>query len=379
ASIASQRVSPRSPAPALRRLLLLLLLLALLLLVRGSRGGAERGEERREGKAEEKEDDEEEGARRATIGLLAHGWNDVREWRAGLVKGVEYVKIDFSWMPPARCKLQVGPHWQYNPHGCFGLVHSLTWLSRQLNTSDDVIAFLRDPANRVLLTYPRPRLYIQLCPKNRPILCTTNHTRAAVSSHVTSHDMPRGDAAAEKAIRMHHVVPRGSSARVLRVMARATASSSKNNTTNAGASGASGIGASETGESGAGTSVASGARQGGDGIRWGDEGVRQWMRLFDDFFLRASTSLQELRLNVEFFLNDMGGKCVAQRWRPWVIAWDDNDLTSHPATTNDPSDASDRFQVLNHDATFTWWAAAAQQQFMKFKDSAYALVLYEPQ
>ncbi|CAI5480962.1 unnamed protein product [Closterium sp. Yama58-4] len=100
---------------------------------------------------------------------------------------------------------------------------------------------------------------------------------------------------------------------------------------------------------------------------------------YASYLLRANAALHDLRLNAKFFLNDMGGKCVAQRWRPWVIAWDDNDLTSRPATTNDPHDASDRFQVLNHDATFTWWAAAAEQQFMKFKDSPYALVLYEPQ
>ncbi|CAI5534625.1 unnamed protein product [Closterium sp. Naga37s-1] len=451
ASRAVQRVSPRSPAPA-RRLLLLLLLVALLLLVRGSRGGAGRGEERREGKAEEKEDDEEEEARRATIGLLAHGWNDVREWRAGLVKGVEYVKIDFSWMPPARCKLQVRPPSQMRPaggtrgEGRGRKGDSSPVLLPALSLPSPPTSILAPPTFRTLIASsllspfspyrtpfspyrtpfspyrtpfspyltPSPSLHpffsppssafacitggaamavqstwllrigalADLCPKNRPLLCTTNHTRAAMSAHVASHDMPRGDVAEEKAIRMHHVVPRGSSSRVLRVMARGTDLSSKNSTTNAGASGASGTGVSETGasETGAsGASAASGARRGGDGIRWGDEAVRQWMRLFDDFFLRANAALHELHLSVEFFLNDMGGKCVAQRWRPWVIAWDDNDLTSRPATTNDPRDASDRFQVLNHDATFTWWAAAAQQQFMKFKDSPYALVLYEPQ
>lgn len=107
----------------------------------------------------------------------SHGRDDLREWRAAIFKGAQYLKIDFNFITDAElCRQQQELPVGYNfTMGCFLLVHSFDnitiWgdAAHTFNTTYNIVDWLSDDANLdVILLRP---LVFQVCLKGKPNLC----------------------------------------------------------------------------------------------------------------------------------------------------------------------------------------------------------------
>lgn len=107
----------------------------------------------------------------------SHGRDDIREWRAAIIKGAQYIKIDFNFITdPDLCRQQTQFPTTYNfSMGCFLLVHSFrnttVWgtPANTFNTTLDIAAWLLDDSNLDVMML-RP-LVFQCCFKGKPNLC----------------------------------------------------------------------------------------------------------------------------------------------------------------------------------------------------------------
>ena len=118
----------------------------------------------------------------------------------------------------------------------------------------------------------------------------------------------------------------------------------------------------------------------------------EWVRLVDDFFVKANEILFNYSLNVEFVLDSgVPAKCHADRWRPWVSTstWTEDALFSNNVTLG-----YDRYQVLNPNAAASQskrrklsgapcgdFASCAELEFGKFANettSYHSYQVYEP-
>ncbi|CEM31482.1 unnamed protein product [Vitrella brassicaformis CCMP3155] len=104
----------------------------------------------------------------AVVWWEAHGRNDLREWKAGLLKGNDYVKIDLYFSrDDSFCGSQSRVRTR-GPHGaCMVLEHTPVKQVTDYNTTDDLVDLLQSEEYRNLLTAPTKRC-IQLCLKQKP-------------------------------------------------------------------------------------------------------------------------------------------------------------------------------------------------------------------
>jgi hypothetical protein len=110
---------------------------------------------------------------RRSLYFESHGRDDLREFRAVLLKGARYVKIDIHWLnSTAECALQRRVSPPFPAGGCLVLMHSDKPVTREWNSTDDLVAEIAAPRNRDLLARPgfggnghSAPLVIQLCLK----------------------------------------------------------------------------------------------------------------------------------------------------------------------------------------------------------------------
>lgn len=112
---------------------------------------------------------------RRTVFFESHGRDDVREWASSMMKGAQYIKIDFNYQTPSsgNCLTQERVDNKTIADGCILLIHSFFATNRNYNTTGDVILFLRNPAMRPLIGMEfrdttAPRRYFQMCLKGKP-------------------------------------------------------------------------------------------------------------------------------------------------------------------------------------------------------------------
>lgn len=101
----------------------------------------------------------------AGVSYQAHSYNDLREWPTLFRKGARYVKIDPQYAPWLFCITQERTN-HSDGRGCLLLNHDTLAIGRPgYNTTDDVLAFLTDPAHAPWFTDPDPaqRVFIALC------------------------------------------------------------------------------------------------------------------------------------------------------------------------------------------------------------------------
>jgi hypothetical protein len=107
----------------------------------------------------------------------SHGRDDIREWRAAILKGAQYLKIDFNFITdPELCRQQQQLPSSYNMSmGCFLLVHSFDnrtfWgdAAHTFNTTFDIAEWLSEERNMDVIML-RPIIF-QVCLKGKPNLC----------------------------------------------------------------------------------------------------------------------------------------------------------------------------------------------------------------
>ncbi|CUG91491.1 membrane-associated protein, putative [Bodo saltans] len=107
----------------------------------------------------------------------SHGRDDIREWRAAILKGGQYLKIDLNFISDeSLCRQQQELPAGYNySMGCFVLVHSFDNVTfwgqpaHTFNTTQNIADWLLDDRNLdVLLLRP---IIFQMCLKGKPNLC----------------------------------------------------------------------------------------------------------------------------------------------------------------------------------------------------------------
>lgn len=106
-----------------------------------------------------------------TVSYQAHSYNDLREWPQLFAKGTLFLKIDPQYAPSIICETVAGSRvagypGHVSPAGCLLLNHDDVSILRQgYNTTDDVVAFVSDPAHAAFFRDPAPgaRKHISLC------------------------------------------------------------------------------------------------------------------------------------------------------------------------------------------------------------------------
>ena len=98
----------------------------------------------------------------------SHGRDDIREWRATILKGAQFIKIDINFQTNetiCRAQTQVPPSHNFS-NGCFVLVHTFAAWTTDYNSTYDIVDWLLDDRNLDVLTL-RPIIF-QMCLKNHP-------------------------------------------------------------------------------------------------------------------------------------------------------------------------------------------------------------------
>eukprot|EP00742_Colponemidia_sp_Colp-10_P008100 GILJ01008744.1.p1 GENE.GILJ01008744.1~~GILJ01008744.1.p1 ORF type:complete len:725 (-),score=82.49 GILJ01008744.1:339-2360(-) len=108
-----------------------------------------------------------------------------------------------------------------------------------------------------------------------------------------------------------------------------------------------------------------------------------WLSLVDDFFNEANQLVSTLGLNVEFIFDGAatptaGNECLKDRWRPWNCTYISDESPSQAFRSNDRDKGYDRFQVLDDSENILTWISSSQQNWGKFSNTSYPLMLWEP-
>jgi hypothetical protein len=99
----------------------------------------------------------------STVTYQIHSRNDLREWHQLLTKGMTSLKIDPQYVSASGCQHQLYAN-HSDPRGCLLLSHNtvMPLLNPAYNTTDQVIGFITNPANRAWFASSE-RFYIALC------------------------------------------------------------------------------------------------------------------------------------------------------------------------------------------------------------------------